>query len=204
MSRARACASRRADVAVSVARVFHDFMVRHLPDSGPIRAPVHDAMRTRVYICAPEDTLARAAAVDVGKRSPGCLPVCGPGRQSAWPCSPIATSRWPPSCSGSIWPRPASQSAMSRGLSTCSPDDELGPRRRHHASKPGAVATAGGRRSGRAGRSADAGRRRALRAPTLAARKARPARLSTPLGRNASRHLRAALPLDSAATPPAP
>ena len=50
-----------SDVAVSVARVFRDFMLRHLPESGPSKAPVHDAMRTRVYICAPTDTLARAA-----------------------------------------------------------------------------------------------------------------------------------------------
>src|SRR6185503_18246739 len=51
-----------SDVAVSVARVFRDFMLRHLPDNtGFFRAPVHDAMRTRVYVCTPEDTLARAA-----------------------------------------------------------------------------------------------------------------------------------------------
>ena len=59
-----------SEVAVSVARVFRDFMLRHLPDSGPARAPVHDAMRTRVYIVAPEDTLARAAQVIAGEGLP--------------------------------------------------------------------------------------------------------------------------------------
>src|SRR5258705_11454022 len=34
------------DVAVSVARVFRDFMLSHLPDTGPFRTPVHEATGT--------------------------------------------------------------------------------------------------------------------------------------------------------------
>lgn len=69
------------DVAVSVARVFRDFMLRHLPDGGLFRAPVHDAMRKRVYVCAPDDSLARAAQL-MWEKDLGCLPVCGPGRKA--------------------------------------------------------------------------------------------------------------------------
>ena len=69
-----------SDVAVSVARVFRDFMLRHLPEIGPSQAPVHDAMRTRVYVCSPEDTLARAAQI-MWEKDLGCLPVCEPGRK---------------------------------------------------------------------------------------------------------------------------
>jgi len=111
-------------VALSVARVFRDFMLRHLPDSGPIRAPVHDAMRTRVYICAPEDTLARAAQL-MWEKDLGCLPVCGPGRKALAmltdrDISMAAFMQWKHLAETSV------ESAMSRALCTCSPDDELG------------------------------------------------------------------------------
>ncbi|MES1184012.1 MAG: CBS domain-containing protein [Myxococcales bacterium] len=113
-----------SDVAVSVARVFHDFMLRHLPDAGLFRAPVHDAMRTRVYVCAPEDTLARAAQL-MWEKDLGCLPVCGPGRKAIAmltdrDISMAAFMQWKHLAEANV------ESAMSRGLSTCSPDDELG------------------------------------------------------------------------------
>jgi CBS domain-containing protein len=113
-----------SEVAVSVARVFRDFMLRHLPDSGPARAPVHDAMRTRVYIVAPEDTLARAAQV-MWEKDLGCLPVCGPGRKAIAmltdrDISMAAFMQWKHLAEASV------ASAMSKGLCTCSPDDELG------------------------------------------------------------------------------
>ena len=117
----RAAAS---DIAVSVARVFHDFMLRHLPETGPSRAPVHDAMRTRVYVCAPEDTLARAAQI-MWEKDLGCLPVCAPGRKvvamlTDRDISMAAFMQWKHLGETSV------ESAMSRGLASCSPDDELG------------------------------------------------------------------------------
>jgi len=113
-----------SSVALSVARVFRDFMLRHLPDSGPIRAPVHDAMRTRVYICAPDDTLARAAQL-MWEKDLGCLAVCGPGRKALAmltdrDISMAAFMQWKHLAEASV------ESAMSRALCTCSPDDELG------------------------------------------------------------------------------
>lgn len=112
-----------SDVAVSVARVFRDLVQRHAPDTGFFRAPVHDAMRTRVHICAPEDTLARAAQV-MWEKDLGCLPVCGPGRR------PLAmlTDRDISMAAFMQWKHLAEvtvESAMSRALFTCSPDDEL-------------------------------------------------------------------------------
>ncbi|HEY6081622.1 MAG TPA: CBS domain-containing protein [Polyangiaceae bacterium] len=113
-----------SEVAVSVARVFRDFMLRHLPESGPSRAPVHDAMRTRVYVCAPEDTLARAAQL-MWEKDLGCLPVCTPGRKALAmltdrDISMAAFMQWKHLGEASV------ESAMSRSLCTCSPDDELG------------------------------------------------------------------------------
>lgn len=113
-----------SDVAVSVARVFRDFVLRHLPDGGLFRAPVHDAMRTRVYVCAPEDTLARAAQL-MWEKDLGCLPVCGPGRKAIAiltdrDISMAAFMQWKHLAEASV------ESAMSRSLFACSPDDELG------------------------------------------------------------------------------
>jgi CBS domain-containing protein len=110
-------------VAVSVARVFRDFVLRHLPDNGFFGAPVHDAMRTRVYVCTPEDTLARAAQL-MWEKDLGCLPVCGPGRKpiamlTDRDISMAAFMQWKHLAETSV------ESAMSRGLFTCSPDDEL-------------------------------------------------------------------------------
>lgn len=112
-----------SDVATSVARMFRDFMVRHVPDSGPARAPVHDAMRTRVHVCAPEDTLARAAQL-MWEKDLGCLPVCGAGRKvvamlTDRDISMAAFVQWKHLAETSV------ESAMSRALHTCSPDDEL-------------------------------------------------------------------------------
>jgi CBS domain-containing protein len=113
-----------SDVAVAVARVFRDFMLRHLPESGPIRAPVHDAMRTRVYTCSPDDTLARAAQL-MWEKDLGCLPVCGPGRKvvamlTDRDISMAAFMQWKHLSEALV------ESAMSKGARTCSPDDDLG------------------------------------------------------------------------------
>jgi CBS domain-containing protein len=113
-----------SDVAVSVARVFRDFMLRHLPDTGPTKAPVHDAMRTRVYVCAPDDTLARAAQL-MWEKDLGCLPVCGPDRKVV----AMLTDRDISMGAFMQWKHLSEvlvESAMSRGVRTCSPDDELG------------------------------------------------------------------------------
>jgi len=113
-----------SDVAISIARVFRDFMLRHLPDSGPFRAPVHDAMRTRVHICAPEETLARAAQL-MWEKDVGCLPVCGPDRRVV----AMITDRDVAMAAFTQWKHLAEvtvASAMSGSLYTCSPDDELG------------------------------------------------------------------------------
>ncbi|MDF3066894.1 MAG: hypothetical protein K0R38_2495 [Polyangiaceae bacterium] len=112
-----------SDVAVSVARVFRDLVQRHAPDTGFFRAPVHDAMRTRVHICSPEDTLARAAQV-MWEKDLGCLPVCGPGRRplamlTDRDISMAAFMQWKHLAEVSV------ESAMSRSIFTCSPDDEL-------------------------------------------------------------------------------
>ena len=113
-----------SDVAVSVARVFRDFMLRHLPDSGPFRAPVHDAMRTRVHVCTPADTLARAAQI-MWEKDVGCLPVCDENRKllamlTDRDISMAAFMQWKHLVEIGV------ESVMSRRLCTCSPDDELG------------------------------------------------------------------------------
>jgi CBS domain-containing protein len=112
-----------SDVATSVARMFRDFMVRHVHDTGPAQAPVHDAMRTRVHVCAPEDTLARAAQL-MWEKDLGCLPVCAPGRKviamlTDRDISMAAFVQWKHLAETSV------ESAMSRSIYTCSPDDEL-------------------------------------------------------------------------------
>ncbi len=111
------------DVAVSVARVFRDFMQRHLPETGPLRAPVHDAMRTRVHTCSPDDTLARAAQL-MWEKDVGCLPICDAGRKvvamlTDRDISMAAFMQWKHLGEASV------ASAMSEHLLTCSPDDEL-------------------------------------------------------------------------------
>ncbi len=113
-----------SDVAISVARVFRDFMLRHLPESGPTTAPVHDAMRKRVYVCSPDDSLARAAQI-MWEKDVGCLAVCGPGRRvvamlTDRDISMAAFMQWKHLQDATV------ESAMSRSVSTCSPDDELG------------------------------------------------------------------------------
>jgi CBS domain-containing protein len=112
-----------SDVAVSVARVFRDFMLRHLPENNVLRAPVHDAMRTRVHICSPRDTLARAAQI-MWEKDLGCLPVCEPGRKivamlTDRDISMAAFMQWKHLAEASV------ESAMSRSLWACSPDDAL-------------------------------------------------------------------------------
>ena len=63
-----------SDLAMAVTRVFTDFMARHLPTSGPAKAPVHDAMRKRVFTVTPDDTLAVAAQL-MWEKDVGALPV---------------------------------------------------------------------------------------------------------------------------------
>lgn len=113
-----------SELALSVARVFHDFMLRHLPDGGPTRAPVHDAMRKRVHFCSPDDSLARAAQI-MWEKDVGCLPVCTPERKVL----AMLTDRDISMAAFMQWKHLGElkvDSAMSRGLQTCSPDDELG------------------------------------------------------------------------------
>jgi CBS domain-containing protein len=112
-----------SDVATSIARMFRDLMVRHGEGTGPAQAPVHDAMRTRVYFVAPEDTLARAAQL-MWEKDLGCLPVCGAGRKAI----AMLTDRDISMASFVQWKHLSEisvESVMSRALHTCSPDDEL-------------------------------------------------------------------------------
>jgi CBS domain-containing protein len=93
-------------------------------EDSVFRAPVHDAMRTRVYVCSPEDTLARAAQL-MWEKDLGCLPVCGPGKQAL----AMLTDRDISMAAFMQWKHLAEtnvESAMSRSLCACSPDDDLG------------------------------------------------------------------------------
>jgi CBS domain-containing protein len=81
-------------------------------------------MRTRVYVCTPEDTLARAAQL-MWEKDLGCLPVCDSGRKALAmltdrDISMAAFMQWKHLAEVSV------ESAMSRGLFACSPDDDLG------------------------------------------------------------------------------
>lgn len=112
-----------SDVATSIARLARDFMLRHVSEAGAAQAPVHDAMRTRVHVCAPEDTLARAAQL-MWEKDLGCLPVCAPDRRAV----AMLTDRDISMAAFVQWKHLAEttvESAMSRSLFTCSPDDEL-------------------------------------------------------------------------------
>jgi CBS domain-containing protein len=80
-------------------------------------------MRTRVLICAPDDTLARAAQL-MWEKDVGCLPVCGPGRKAV----AMLTDRDISMAAFMQWKHLAEvpvENAMSKGLHGCSPDDEL-------------------------------------------------------------------------------
>jgi CBS domain-containing protein len=115
--------SAASDVTVAVARVFRDFMARHLPDGGPSRAPVHDVMRVRVHTCAPDDTLARAAQL-MWEKDVGCLPVVvEDGKVVA-----MITDRDICMASFTQWAHLSDalvSSAMSQSLCSCSPDDPI-------------------------------------------------------------------------------
>jgi CBS-domain-containing membrane protein len=76
-----------------------------------------------VHVCAPEDTLARAAQL-MWEKDLGCLPVCTPGRKvvamlTDRDISMAAFVQWKHLAETSV------ESAMSRAIYTCSPDDEL-------------------------------------------------------------------------------
>jgi CBS-domain-containing membrane protein len=112
------------DVAMAVTRVFADFMMRHLPSSGPAKAPVHDAMRKRVHTVRHDDTLAGAAQL-MWEKDVGCLPVVDENDVV------IAMITDRDICMASFvqWVHLGDSkvsSAMSRALCTCSPDDEIG------------------------------------------------------------------------------
>jgi CBS domain-containing protein len=94
-----------------------------VPEVGVLGAPVHDAMRTRVHICSPDDTLARAAQL-MWDKDVGCLPVCGAGRKAL----AMLTDRDVSMAAFMQWKHLADltvQSAMSKSLCACSPDDDL-------------------------------------------------------------------------------
>jgi CBS domain-containing protein len=111
------------ELAVEIVKAFRDFSVRS-QDGGPSKAPVHDIMRVRVHTCSTDDTLHRAAQI-MWEKDCGCLPVIdGAHRVHA-----VITDR--DICMAALTqgvPLAATQvsSAMSRKLSTCSPDDSVG------------------------------------------------------------------------------
>ncbi len=113
-----------SEVAMAVTRAFTDFMLRHLPSSGPAKAPVHDAMRKRVYTVTADDTLAAAAQI-MWEKDIGCLPVVDEeGRAIA-----VITDRDICMATFVQWVHLGESyvaSAMSRTVCTCSPDDEIG------------------------------------------------------------------------------
>jgi CBS domain-containing protein len=81
-------------------------------------------MRRRVYACSPEDTLARAAQL-MWEKDLGCFVVCGPDRKALAmltdrDISMAAFMQWKHLAEASV------ESAMSRHLCACSPDDDLG------------------------------------------------------------------------------
>jgi CBS domain-containing protein len=118
-----AARSAATNVGLAVARVFNDFMLRHLPQAGPGASPVHEAMRVRIHTCTPEHTLAQAAQL-MWEKDVGCLPVVDEDRR---PFSMI-TDRDICMATFIEWAHLADlrvASAMSKSVSTCSPDDTL-------------------------------------------------------------------------------
>jgi len=115
--------SAAGEVAIAVTRVFADFMMRHLPSSGPAKAPVHDAMRRRVFTVRQSDTLATAAQI-MWEKDVGCLPVLNERDVVV----AMITDRDICMASFVQWVHLKDSlvsSAMSRKLYVCSPDDEI-------------------------------------------------------------------------------
>jgi CBS domain-containing protein len=111
------------ELAVEVVKAFRDFSVRS-QEGGPSRAPVHDVMRVRVYTCSPSDTLHRAAQV-MWEKDCGCLPIIEDARL----VRAVITDRdicMAAFTQGVSLAETSVESAMSRSLYVCSPDDSLG------------------------------------------------------------------------------
>ena len=111
------------ELAVEVVKAFRDFSVRS-QEGGPSKAPVHDVMRVRVYTCTPSDTLHRAAQI-MWEKDCGCLPVIDEGRVAR----AVITDRdicMAALTQGVALASTSVESAMSRSLTVCSPDDSLG------------------------------------------------------------------------------
>jgi CBS domain-containing protein len=108
------------ELAIELVKAFRDLSVRS-QDGGPGKAPVHDIMRVRVHTCSIEDTLHRAAQI-MWEKDCGCLPVIDASRR----VHAVITDR--DICMAALTQGVALAatrvaSAMSRGLSVCSPDD---------------------------------------------------------------------------------
>ena len=111
------------ELAIEILKVFRDFSVRG-QDGGPSKVPVHDIMRVRVHTCSSEDSLHRAAQI-MWEKDCGCLPVIDAGRV----VQAVITDR--DICMAALTQGVALaatqvSSAMSRSLSSCSPDDSVG------------------------------------------------------------------------------
>jgi CBS domain-containing protein len=113
-----------SDLAMAVTRVFTDFMARHLPTSGPAKAPVHDAMRKRVFTVTPDDTLAVAAQL-MWEKDVGALPVV----DDSGVAIAMITDRDISMAAFVQWVHLSESfvaTAMSQRVFSCSPDDEIG------------------------------------------------------------------------------
>jgi CBS domain-containing protein len=113
-----------SDLAMAVTRAFTDFMARNLPTSGPAKAPVHDAMRKRVFTVTPDDTLAAAAQL-MWEKDIGALVVVDDTKKVIGAITDrdicmAAFVQWVHLSESFV------ASAMSDNVYTCSPDDELG------------------------------------------------------------------------------
>jgi CBS domain-containing protein len=111
------------ELAIELVKAFRDFSMRS-QDGGPSKAPVHDIMRVRVYTCSIDDSLHRAAQI-MWEKDCGCLPVI----DAAHHVHAVITDR--DICMAALTqgvPLAATRvsSAMSRSLTTCSPDDSVG------------------------------------------------------------------------------
>jgi CBS domain-containing protein len=113
-----------SDLAMAVTRAFTDFMARNLPASGPAKAPVHDAMRKRVFTVTPDDTLATAAQL-MWEKDIGALPVIDDSQKVI----AMITDRDVAMAAFVQWVHLSESfvaTAMSQRVCTCSPDDEIG------------------------------------------------------------------------------
>jgi CBS domain-containing protein len=111
------------DLALEVARSFDTFMSSQLAYDGPGQSPVHEAMRKRVHTTTAEQTLAQAARL-MWEADLGCLPVVDAERRAV----AVITDRDISMAAFVQWTHLADstvESAMSKTVHTCSPDDAL-------------------------------------------------------------------------------